>query len=119
MSGLYFIGEVVDVTGYLGGFNFQWTWASGFCAGQAVKRLRVVLSPTSPKHGEVWYPARHLASTQVPKLRGSDAALVEHKGVNFDLHRFSESLRINYSEADDIVSSSGITTHNANFKCEN
>jgi len=36
LSGLYFIGEVVDVTGQLGGFNFQWAWASGFCAGQAV-----------------------------------------------------------------------------------
>ena len=36
MQGLYFIGEVVDVTGHLGGFNFQWAWASGFCAGQAV-----------------------------------------------------------------------------------
>jgi predicted Rossmann fold flavoprotein len=34
--GLYFIGEVVDVTGHLGGFNFQWAWASGFAAGQAV-----------------------------------------------------------------------------------
>ncbi|HST09636.1 MAG TPA: NAD(P)/FAD-dependent oxidoreductase [Terriglobales bacterium] len=34
--GLYFVGEVVDVTGHLGGFNFQWAWASGFCAGQAV-----------------------------------------------------------------------------------
>lgn len=33
--GLYFIGEVVDVTGHLGGFNFQWAWASGFCAGRA------------------------------------------------------------------------------------
>jgi predicted Rossmann fold flavoprotein len=32
--GLYFIGEVVDVTGHLGGFNFQWAWASGFAAGQ-------------------------------------------------------------------------------------
>ena len=32
--GLYFVGEVVDVTGHLGGFNFQWAWASGFCAGQ-------------------------------------------------------------------------------------
>ncbi|HEU4414922.1 MAG TPA: NAD(P)/FAD-dependent oxidoreductase [Candidatus Angelobacter sp.] len=35
VPGLYFIGEVVDVTGHLGGFNFQWAWASGFCAGQA------------------------------------------------------------------------------------
>ncbi len=34
--GLYFIGEVVDVTGWLGGYNFQWAWASGFAAGQAV-----------------------------------------------------------------------------------
>ena len=35
-SGLYFIGEVLDVTGHLGGFNFQWAWASGHCAGQYV-----------------------------------------------------------------------------------
>ena len=34
--GLYFIGEVVDVAGYLGGFNFQWAWSSGFAAGQFV-----------------------------------------------------------------------------------
>ncbi|CAG0938675.1 hypothetical protein GALLN_00341 [Gallionellaceae bacterium] len=34
MPGLYFIGEVVDVTGQLGGFNFQWAWASGHAAGQ-------------------------------------------------------------------------------------
>lgn len=34
--GLYFIGEAVDVTGWLGGYNFQWAWASGWCAGQAV-----------------------------------------------------------------------------------
>lgn len=36
VPGLYFIGEVVDVTGQLGGFNFQWAWASGFCAGQSI-----------------------------------------------------------------------------------
>jgi hypothetical protein len=36
VPGLYFIGEVVDVTGQLGGFNFQWAWSSGFCAGQAL-----------------------------------------------------------------------------------
>jgi predicted Rossmann fold flavoprotein len=35
VPGLYFIGEVVDVTGHLGGFNFQWAWASGFSAGRA------------------------------------------------------------------------------------
>ena len=34
--GLYFIGEVVDVTGHLGGFNFQWAWSSGYVAGQYV-----------------------------------------------------------------------------------
>ena len=34
VPGLFFIGEVVDVTGWLGGYNFQWAWASGFCAGQ-------------------------------------------------------------------------------------
>ena len=36
MPGLYFIGEVVDVTGWLGGYNFQWAWASGHAAGNAV-----------------------------------------------------------------------------------
>ena len=36
VPGLYFIGEVVDVTGHLGGFNFQWAWSSGFAAGQSV-----------------------------------------------------------------------------------
>jgi predicted Rossmann fold flavoprotein len=36
VPGLYFIGEVVDVTGWLGGYNFQWAWASGFSAGQVV-----------------------------------------------------------------------------------
>ena len=35
-KGLYFIGEVMDVTGHLGGFNFQWAWASGVAAGQVV-----------------------------------------------------------------------------------
>lgn len=35
-SGLYFIGEVLDVTGWLGGYNFQWAWSSGWCAGQYV-----------------------------------------------------------------------------------
>ncbi|HTB34962.1 MAG TPA: NAD(P)/FAD-dependent oxidoreductase, partial [bacterium] len=34
--GLYFIGEAVDVTGQLGGYNFQWAFASGFVCGQAV-----------------------------------------------------------------------------------
>jgi len=36
VAGLYFIGEVVDVTGWLGGYNFQWAWASGHAAGNAV-----------------------------------------------------------------------------------
>jgi predicted Rossmann fold flavoprotein len=36
IPGLYIIGEVVDVTGHLGGFNFQWAWASGHAAGQVV-----------------------------------------------------------------------------------
>jgi predicted Rossmann fold flavoprotein len=34
IEGLYFIGETVDVTGHLGGYNFQWAWSSGWCAGQ-------------------------------------------------------------------------------------
>lgn len=36
VAGLYFIGEVLDVTGQLGGYNFQWAWSSGYAAGQAV-----------------------------------------------------------------------------------
>ncbi|MEY4718578.1 MAG: hypothetical protein RL563_1196 [Pseudomonadota bacterium] len=36
VPGLYFIGEVVDVTGWLGGYNFQWAWSSGWCAGQYI-----------------------------------------------------------------------------------
>ena len=36
VPGLYFIGEAVDVTGWLGGYNFQWAWASAAAAGQAI-----------------------------------------------------------------------------------
>ena len=36
VPGLHFVGEAVDVTGWLGGYNFQWAWASGWCAGQAI-----------------------------------------------------------------------------------
>jgi predicted Rossmann fold flavoprotein len=36
VPGLYAIGEEVDVTGWLGGYNFQWAWSSGWCAGQAI-----------------------------------------------------------------------------------
>jgi predicted Rossmann fold flavoprotein len=42
-SGLYFIGEVVDVTGWLGGYNFQWAWASAFaCANGLAARLKTL-----------------------------------------------------------------------------
>ena len=36
VPGLFFIGELVDITGWLGGYNFQWAWSSGWCAGQVV-----------------------------------------------------------------------------------
>jgi len=36
ISGVFFIGEVVDVTGWLGGYNFQWAWSSGYAAGKAI-----------------------------------------------------------------------------------
>ena len=36
INGLYFVGEVLDVTGHLGGFNFQWAWSSGYVAGQSI-----------------------------------------------------------------------------------
>jgi predicted flavoprotein YhiN len=38
-KGLYFIGECVDVTGWLGGYNFQWAWSSGWVAGQSIRNL--------------------------------------------------------------------------------
>lgn len=42
--GLYFIGEVVDVTGWLGGYNFQWAWASAFACAQALKQKQEIVS---------------------------------------------------------------------------
>ena len=36
VPGLHFIGEAVDVTGWLGGYNFQWAWSSGWAAGTAI-----------------------------------------------------------------------------------
>ena len=42
--GLYFIGEVVDVTGWLGGYNFQWAWASAFACAQALAQRKTELS---------------------------------------------------------------------------
>ena len=38
-EGLYFIGEVLDVTGWLGGYNFQWAWASAFACAQAMAQV--------------------------------------------------------------------------------
>jgi hypothetical protein len=43
-AGLYFIGEVVDVTGWLGGYNFQWAWASAFACAQALKQKQEIAS---------------------------------------------------------------------------
>jgi hypothetical protein len=40
LPGLHFIGEVVDVTGWLGGYNFQWAWSSGHAAGLAIAAAR-------------------------------------------------------------------------------
>ena len=42
-AGLYFIGEVVDVTGWLGGYNFQWAWASAHACAQALVERRAAL----------------------------------------------------------------------------
>ena len=38
VEGLYFIGEAVDVTGWLGGYNFQWAWSSAVACGRALQR---------------------------------------------------------------------------------
>jgi len=45
VDGLYFIGEVVDVTGHLGGFNFQWAWSSGYAAGMAIAEQPQAANP--------------------------------------------------------------------------
>ncbi len=48
-AGLYFIGEVLDVTGWLGGYNFQWAWASGYACAQGLKaKLRPTLGRSAP-----------------------------------------------------------------------
>jgi len=47
--GLYFIGEVVDVTGWLGGYNFQWAWSSAFACAQALKQKQAVALQISQK----------------------------------------------------------------------
>ena len=44
VPGLYFIGEVVDVTGWLGGYNFQWAWASAHAAARGIA-AEAALSP--------------------------------------------------------------------------
>ncbi|MBF0454544.1 MAG: NAD(P)/FAD-dependent oxidoreductase [Magnetococcales bacterium] len=48
VAGLYFIGEVLDVTGQLGGFNLQWAWSSGWAAGKALRS--VVANPPQPSY---------------------------------------------------------------------
>ncbi|MFI4928692.1 MAG: NAD(P)/FAD-dependent oxidoreductase, partial [Burkholderiales bacterium] len=47
VPGLYFIGEVVDVTGWLGGYNFQWAWASAAACAQALQRRPALASRAS------------------------------------------------------------------------
>ena len=41
VPGLYFIGEVMDITGWLGGYNFQWAWSSAACAADAMTQLLI------------------------------------------------------------------------------
>ena len=48
VPGLYFIGEAVDVTGWLGGYNFQWAWASGWSAGQCYRLPRQQAATAAP-----------------------------------------------------------------------
>lgn len=43
-KGLYFIGEVVDITGWLGGYNFQWAWSSGFVCAQSLPKINELVS---------------------------------------------------------------------------
>jgi predicted Rossmann fold flavoprotein len=57
VPGLFFIGEVVDVTGWLGGYNFQWAWSSGWVAGRAIAAIAAAPSTASDTTGAA-RPAR-------------------------------------------------------------
>ena len=50
-SGVYLVGEILDVDGRLGGFNFQWAWSSGFVAGNAVARALATVPAKRPAPG--------------------------------------------------------------------
>ena len=67
VPGLYFIGEVVDVTGQLGGFNFQWAWASGAAAGRALPSA-VFDASLDIRVGPLDEPVSAAASVAVPGL---------------------------------------------------
>ena len=80
IAGLYAIGEAVDVTGWLGGYNFQWAWASGWAAGQLEEEigrngwLTVDASPASSAYGRprkttYIYARRSFATSCGPPLR--------------------------------------------------
>ena len=49
VPGLYAIGEAVDVTGWLGGYNFQWAWASGWAAGISIPAALMLASAACPQ----------------------------------------------------------------------
>ena len=52
--GLYLVGEALDVTGWLGGYNFQWAWASGWCCGQHLRPHTPRRGPEPDPRGRVW-----------------------------------------------------------------
>ena len=64
--GLFFIGEVVDVTGWLGGYNFQWAWASGHAAGQFASRS---LANTDVPHSSHSSHQSHSRMATSPRAR--------------------------------------------------
>ena len=72
--GLYLVGEMLDVDGRIGGFNFQWAWSSGFVAGRALAATRFDTSarPRSYAHGDA--PALPLLGIQVVAARSSRTA---------------------------------------------
>ena len=61
VRGLYVIGEAVDVTGWLGGYNFQWAWSSGWCAGEAILAAANKISTRSGKRYD--FTTRTLAAS--------------------------------------------------------
>ena len=93
MPGLHFIGEVVDVTGWLGGYNFQWAWASAAACAAGAWRLTLA----RPRCGVAVYTRRSLRNTGLsPASASSDdmttIRVKENEPFDVALRRFKRTI---------------------------